>query len=202
MSTTDAAADPRIEGMNAVLAENWWVLALRGVLAILFGLIALFMPGVTMLSLVIVFAAYSLVDGILGIVAAARGALRHERWAYLLLNGIVSIAVAAVAFLWPGITIIAFVLLLAAWALVTGVAMLVSAFRLKLTHGRWWLVAGGIISLVYGVLLVIAPVIGAVVLTWWIGAYAIVLGAMLLVLAFRLRTHRSDTPHSAVAQPS
>jgi uncharacterized membrane protein HdeD (DUF308 family) len=202
MSTTDVAADTRTEGMNAVLAENWWAVALRGVLGILFGLIALFMPGVTMLSLVLVFAAYSLVDGVLGIIAAVRGALHRERWIYLLLNGILSIAVAVVAFLWPAITVLAFVLLVAAWALVTGVMMLVSAFRLKATHGRWWLLAGGVISIIYGVLLVIAPLIGAIVLTWWIGAHALVLGVMLLVLAFRLRAHRSDRPHGLVAQPS
>ena len=116
-----------------------WAIGLRGVLAIVFGLIALVLPAVTMLSLVIVFAAYALVDGVLAIVAAVRSARRHERWGLLVLEGVVDIAVGVLAFLWPGLTIVIFVLLVAAWAIVTGALMTAAAFRLQLDHGRWWL---------------------------------------------------------------
>ena len=179
------------QAMSAALARNWWAIAIRGVLGIVFGLIALLLPGVTMLSLVLVFAAYALIDGVLGIVAAIRAAGAHERWGLLVLEGIVNIATAAVAILWPGITVVAFVLLVGAWALLSGGLMFGAAFRLQADHGRWWLVLGGIVSMVYGALLVAAPLLGAVVLTWWLGAYALVFAATLIVLAFRLRVLRN-----------
>lgn len=180
--TSDAGAIP------AALARNWWAIALRGVLGILFGLTALFWPGATMLSLVLVFSAYALIDGILAIVASIRAVAGHERWGLLLLEGIADIAAAAIAFLWPGLTVVAFVGILAGWSIVTGALMLGSAFRLNVDHGRWWMVLGGIVSILYGAVLIWAPLSGAVVLTWWLGAYAVVFGISLIVLGFRLRT--------------
>jgi uncharacterized membrane protein HdeD (DUF308 family) len=182
-----AASSPVYEAMIAVLAKNWWALGIRGVLGILFGLIALFLPGATMLSLVLVFAAYTFVDGVFGIASAVRAARENERWGYLLLEGLVDIAVAAVAVLWPGITVVAFVLLVAFWAILTGILELMAAFRLGSIDGRGWLIFGGIVSILYGALLIVAPMIGAVVLTWWLGAYALVFGVCLVVLAFKLR---------------
>jgi uncharacterized membrane protein HdeD (DUF308 family) len=192
---SSVATDQRDEpsgAMSAALAQNWWVMALRGVLAIVIGVIAFAAPVATMLSLVLLFSAYMLVDGVFAIVAGVRAARRHERWALMVLGGVVSIAVAAVAALWPGITIVAYVLLIAAWAIVTGALMLGAAVRLKLDHGRWWLVLGGVASLIYGALLIIAPLIGALVLTWWFGAYALVFGVFMLMLAFRLRARREQ----------
>jgi uncharacterized membrane protein HdeD (DUF308 family) len=188
--------------MCALLAQNWWAVALRGVFAILFGLIALLVPGATILSLVLFFSAYMLVDGVFGIVAAVRAARQGERWGLLILEGVLNIAVGVIAFLMPGLTAIAFVLLLAAWSLVSGGLMLGAAFRLSKEHGRWWLALGGIVSIIFGVLLAIAPVIGAVVLTWWLGAYAFAFGIALLVLALRLRARKDDVPRTATAQAS
>jgi uncharacterized membrane protein HdeD (DUF308 family) len=168
-----------------LLARNWWAIASRGVLGILFGLVALFLPGATMLSLVLLFAAYVFVDGVLAIVAAVRAAQQHERFGLLVLEGIVNIITAAIAVVWPGITVVAFVLLVAIWAIVSGALMLSAAIRID--YGRWWLALGGLASLIYGALLIGAPLIGALVLTWWLGAYALVFGVSLLVLAFRLR---------------
>jgi uncharacterized membrane protein HdeD (DUF308 family) len=198
MSTTymrdgpDAEVRMQTDAMSGVLAENWWAVALRGVLAILFGLIAFVLPGATILSLILVFAAYMMVDGVFTIIAALRAAQRRNRWGLLVLEGIVSIAAGILAFLWPGITVLAFVLLVAAWALVTGVLELWSSWSLNREHGRWWLAFSGVASIIFGVLLLIAPLIGALVLTWWVGAYAFVAGIMLLVLAFRLRTRKLD----------
>jgi uncharacterized membrane protein HdeD (DUF308 family) len=183
-------AAPQYDPMIAKLAQNWWAIAIRGVLAILFGFVALFLPRATMLSLVLIFAAYAFADGVFGIISAVRAAGRHERWLLLLLEGVVDIIVAAIAVLWPGITVVAFVLLVAAWAIVTGGLMLWSAFRLDTEDTRWWLVLGGIVSLIYGVLLIVAPLIGALVLTWWLGAYALIFGVALLVLAVRLRARQ------------
>ena len=194
--TTDS---PKTDAMNDMLANNWWAVALRGVVAILFGIAAFAMPLVTMLSLVVVFAAFSFVDGVFGIIMSVRGARKGERWVWLLLSGILGIVASAVAILWPGITVLAFVILVAAWALVSGTFMLISAFRLKIDHGRVWLVIGGIASIVFGILLVISPFIGALVLTFWTGAHALVLGATLLVLAYKLRSHRTGQPSNLAA---
>ena len=127
----------------ALLARNWWAIGLRGVFAIVFGLIALFLPGATMLSLAIVFAIYAFADGVFGIVSAVRAAQAGERWGVLVVEGLANIAVAVIAMLWPGITVVAFVLLVAIWAIVTGALELAAAFRLAAEDGRWWLVAGG-----------------------------------------------------------
>jgi len=175
------------DALAELLAKNWWAIALRGVLGITFGLVALLLPGATMLSLVLLFAAYTFVDGIFGLVSAFRAARQHERWGYLTFEALVNIATAAIALLWPGITVVAFVFLVAFWAILSGVLMLGAAFELH--EGRGWLILGGLVSVLYGGLLVVAPLLGAVVLTWWIGAYAIVFGVSLLVLAFRLRAH-------------
>ncbi len=194
--TTDTRSDPidmaaRSDAMSALLAENWWAVALRGAFAILFGIIALILPGVTIASLVLLFAAYMLADGILAIVAAVRAARRNERWGLLILEGLANIATGVLAFIWPGITVIVFVLLLAAWAIVSGALMIGAAFRLGKRHGRWWMVLAGVLSVIWGGLLTFAPIAGAVVLTWWLGAYALVFGGLLLALAFRLREQRS-----------
>jgi uncharacterized membrane protein HdeD (DUF308 family) len=186
--------------MCALLAQNWWAVALRGVFAILFGLVALFLTGPTILSLVLFFSAYMLVDGVFGIIAAVRAARQGERWGLLILEGILNIAVGVIALLMPGLTVIAFVLLLAAWSLVSGGLMVGAAFRLSTDYGRWWLAIAGVVSIVFGVLLAIAPVIGAVVLTWWLGAYALAFGVALLVLAFRLRARKDGSARTATAQ--
>jgi len=170
---------------NAVLADNWWIVALRGVLAILFGIAAFVVPVATMLAFVIVFAAYSFVDGIFSIVLSVRGARKGERWGLLLLNGLFGIAIGVAAALLPGITVLAFVFMVAAWALVSGGLMLGAAIGLKISHGRWLLVFGAIVSLLYGMLLIASPFIGALVLTWWMGAHALVFGVTLIMLAFR-----------------
>ena len=192
-------SDPLSTGtsLGAVLSRNWWAFAIRGALGVLFGLLAFLLPGVTMLSLVFLFSAYMLVDGIFGIIAAVRAARANERWGLLVLEGVVNIITGVVAYLWPGLTVVAFVLLIAVWALISGALMLAAAFKLEPDHGRWWLALGGIASLAYGVLLIIAPMIGALVLTWWIGAYAIIFGISLLVLAFRLRARHAA--HRAAA---
>lgn len=173
--------------LMSVLARNWWAFVLRGVLAVLFGILALLVPGATMLSLVFLFAAYALVDGIFAIAGAVMAATAHERWGLLVLEGVVDIAAAAASMLWPGLTVVVFVLLVAAWALMTGGLLLASSLKMDADHGRWWMALGGVVSILYGAALVIAPLIGALVLTWWIGAYALFFGIAMLVLAFRLR---------------
>lgn len=196
-----ANLNDRSHEMSRLLAQNWWAIALRGVFAILFGLIALLVPGATILSLVLFFSAYMLVDGLFGIVAAMRAAGRGQRWGLLVLEGIANIAVGVIAFLWPGLTAVAFVFMLAAWSIVTGILMVVAAAKLNPAYGRGWLIFSGVVSVLFGVALAIAPVIGLVVLTWWLGAYAVVFGITLLVLAFKLRGRKDEVGTAGGAVP-
>jgi uncharacterized membrane protein HdeD (DUF308 family) len=187
-STVNSVFDAESTSTSENLAQNWWLFLLRGILGILFGVVALIFPGPTMLSLVLLFSAYTLVDGVAGIISAVRAIRRkEERWGWLIFEGAVNIAVAILAFLWPGMTVLAFVLLVAAWAIVSGALMTAAAFRLSVSHGRWWLLLGGLLSVGYGALLVATPLIGAIVLTWWMGAYAIAFGVALVILSFKLK---------------
>ena len=187
----------RLDAMSVALARNWWLVALRGIVAVLFGIIAFVAPGAFVLSLVFFFAAYMLVDGVFAIVGAIRAAQRHERWGFLLVEGIVDIIVGVAAVLVPAAAVWAFVLLLAAWALVTGGLMIAAAFRLHLHYGRWWLVLGGVVSILFGVALLVEPGMSALVLTWWIGSYTFAFGILLLILAFKLRSrHGAGIPQA------
>jgi uncharacterized membrane protein HdeD (DUF308 family) len=192
---------PGDDAMSNLLAQNWWAIALRGVVAILFGIIALVMPGAALLAFVLLFAAYMLIDGVLAIIAGVRTAQRHDRWGWLILEGILDFVAGGIAVVWPVITIVAFVFLMGAWAIVTGVLLFGASFRLNIPHGRWLMALAGAASLIWGVLLIIWPVIGAVVLTWWIAAYALVFGVAMLVLAFRLRGRRHDAVAPSGAVP-
>ncbi len=194
-----SAYKARCDALSEVLADSWWAVGLRGIMGILFGLICLLTPGIAIEVFVILFAAYMLVDGVFAIASGIKAARNGERWGLLILEGIVDLAAGAVAVLWPAITLVALIWLVAVWAIVSGALMLSAAFTLKLDHGRWWLALGGIASLIFGILLVIEPLIGAVVLTLWIGAYALVFGIFLLILAFQLHAKKEEREHKVPA---
>jgi uncharacterized membrane protein HdeD (DUF308 family) len=187
------------DSLGEALARNWWLIALRGVLGVIFGAIALVMPVATILALVLLFSAYMVVDGAIAIYAAIRAARKQEGWGFLLFQGIASLAAAAIAFMWPGLTVVAFVLLIAAWSIVSGCLMLAAAMRTE--QARWWLVLGGAAALLYGFLMIVAPLSGAVVLTWWLGAFALVFGAALIILSLKLRSRYSGRPAVAAPRP-
>jgi uncharacterized membrane protein HdeD (DUF308 family) len=204
MSTTTATPDKSTsdfpwQSLGEVLAKDWWLVALRGLLGVIFGIIALVLPVATILALVLLFSAYMLVDGGFALYTAVRAMRRRESWGLTLVQGLASIATGVIAFLWPGITVLAFVLLIAAWSIVSGCLMIAAASRVDGRYGRGWLAFGGIVSLLYGFLMILAPLIGAVVLTWWLGAFSLVFGVALIVLAFRLRSQRDRRPSSAPA---
>jgi uncharacterized membrane protein HdeD (DUF308 family) len=191
--------------MRVVLAKNWWSLVIRGIVGIVLGVITFAWPGITLTALVFLFGGYALLDGILCIAGAVRAAEKRERWGVLLVEGVVGIATAVITVVWPAITALALVYLIAAWALVTGVLEIMAAIRLR-RHitGEWLLVLGGVASVVFGILMVIAPLAGALVIAVWVGAYAFVFGALLVALGFRLRSwakrylseHPTETNHA------
>ena len=175
--------------MAVVLATNWWALALRGVLAILFAILTFLWPGITLSVIVLLFGAYALVDGVLAIIAAVRAVRGHRRWGALLFEGIVGILAGLCAWLIPGVTLAFLVLLVAAWAVITGVFEIVAAIRLRRNIPQeWLLILMGVVSIAFGVMIYLAPIAGALVIVWWLGAYALVFGVLLLILAFRLRS--------------
>ena len=190
-----------VSGMVQVLARNWWVLALRGIAAITFGLIALLVPRLTAPALVSLFGAYSLVDGVFAVASAVRAAETHHRWGWLLVEGMAGILTGLIASLWPGITAMALFYLIAAWALVTGVLEVAAGFTLR-GHllNEWMLVLGGAASIVFGVLLILQPVAGVLAVTWLIGLYALIFGVLMLVLALRIRAH--GMPVGMTARPA
>ncbi len=182
------------------LTQTWWAIALRGVAAVLFGALTFVVPVLTLAALVLLFGGYALADGVLNLVAAARGRDGGRPWWALVLEGIVSVAAGVVTFAWPGVTTLVLLYVIGAWAIVTGVLEIVASVRLrKHVKGEVWLALSGVLSVAFGVVMMIAPAAGALALVLWVGAYAIVFGVVLLALAFRLRTHRDET-HEPMAR--
>jgi uncharacterized membrane protein HdeD (DUF308 family) len=185
--------------MDYGLTRSWWALALRGLFAILFGVLAFVWPGLTLEVLVLFWGAFALVDGIFAVAAAFAGYGRAGRWWALLLEGLIGIAAGVLTFFWPGITLLVLLYLIAAWAVVTGLFEVVAAIYLrKYIEGEWVLALSGVLSVALGLALAILPGVGLLVIAWWVGAYAIVFGVLLLVLAFRLRSlMRAGVPRTA-----
>jgi uncharacterized membrane protein HdeD (DUF308 family) len=181
--------------MRLALARNWWSLVIRGFLGIAVGIITFLWPAITLAALVFLFAAYALVDGVMSLAGAVRAVQAHERWGVLLFEGIVGIAAAAITVLWPAITALGLVYVIAAWAIVTGCAEFAAAVRLRQhVSGEWLLLLGGIASIIFGVLCIAVPLAGALVIALWFGAYALIFGAILVALGFRLRTWDRELP--------
>ena len=172
------------------ITRNWWALGARGAAALVFGAVALVLPGSALTLLALAFCAYLVTDGIFAILTGVRAARRDERWWSFVIEGTVDIAVAAAALMLPGLTVVMFIALTSGWAVLSGVLMLVASRRLSERRGRWALLAGGMLSLLWGVMLITAPLAGAIVLAWWMGFYAVLFGITLVSLAWRLRRER------------
>jgi uncharacterized membrane protein HdeD (DUF308 family) len=181
--------------MLATLDKNWWALALRGLAAVLFGLLTFLLPGITLATLILLFGAYSLVDGIFNVAAFFRLAANH--WA-LLIEGVIGILVGVVTFAWPAITAIVLLYIIAFWAIFTGIFELIAGIHLrKVVASEWLPLLIGVLSLLFGFLILFSPGAGAIAIVLWIGAYAFVFGISLPALAFRLRSHRRIIPEAA-----
>jgi len=171
-----------------VLSRGWWQLLLRGLAAIAFGLLTWMRPGISLASLVLLFGVFAIVDGVMGVWVAVAGRKEMDNWGALLLWGLVSVAAGALTFLTPGITALALLFYIAVWAIARGVLEIVSAIRLrKEIQGEWILILAGAASVAFGGILIARPGEGALAVLWLIAAYATVVGALLTVLAFKVR---------------
>ena len=192
MSTIQTDRQPGVglgSAMVHALAKNWWLLLLRGIAAIIFGLLAFAWPGLTLLTLILFYGAFALVDGVLAIAAAITGGVPGSRW-WLAIVGLLGIAAGLLTFLTPGLTALVLLFFIAGWAIVTGVFEIIGAIKLrKEIDNEWLLILGGIISVLFGVGMMLAPGAGALALVWVIGAYSVVMGVIFVALAFRLRKH-------------
>lgn len=173
----------------AILSRNWGWVVLRGIVAILFGVLTAFQPGITLATLVLLFGAYALVDGVAMVIWAIANRKDEPHWVSLIVGGLLGVTAGVVTFFWPAMTTVALLFVIASWAMVTGVAAIAAAIRLrKEITGEWRLVLSGLLSVMFGVILLAAPAIGALAMVLWIGGYAIVSGVLLIGLGMRLRT--------------
>jgi uncharacterized membrane protein HdeD (DUF308 family) len=184
------------------IGRSWWLVLLRGIASIVFGVLAYIWPGLTLVVLVAFWGAYALVDGVFALVAGIR--MRDSgggkpMWAMILV-GILGIAAGIVTFLWPGVIALALLTFIAAWAIVMGVFQVIAAIRLrKEIENEWWLGLSGVLAVVFGVLLLANPGAGALALIWVIAAFELVFGILLVMLAFRLKRHADAAPNAPAA---
>jgi uncharacterized membrane protein HdeD (DUF308 family) len=175
--------------IDDLLVRNWSLIALRGLAALLFGLLTLFYPALTLAALVLIFGAYAIADGLFTVVAVLANRRGQPHWVAPLINGVLSVAVGILTFIYPGVTALVLLYFIAAWALIGGITQIVAAIRLrKVISGEWVLVLAGVLSVLFGVALFLFPGAGALAVTLWIGAYATAFGILLIVLGFRLRS--------------
>jgi len=189
--------------MEFSLARNWWLLVLRGVIAVAFGILVFFWPTLAWIVVVASFGAYALVDGCFAIAAAMTGHAPGRQWWALLIEGIFGILAGVFTLLWPGLTELALLYWIAFWAMATGIFEIIAAFRLRQSvAGEMLLALSGVLSVLFGIALVILPGPGALAIAWLIGAYALVFGVLMLVLGFRLRAFAHRGPGvTAVPMP-
>ena len=190
-----------MEGVNDTmwsdLRRNWGWIVVRGIAAVIFGVLAWVLPGITLAALVLLWGAYALADGIIALIAAFRIRYRGKPFWALVVIGILGVAAGIVTFIWPGMTAIVLLAFIAAWSLVMGIFQIIAAVRLrKSIKNEWLLGLSGLLSVIFGVLMLINPGAGALAVIWVIGAYAILFGVLLIALGLKLR---SDTHHPSLA---
>ena len=192
--------------MFNLMTQNWWAIALRGLVAVLFGIATFIWPGISLFVLVALFGAYALVDGIFAIIESFRRDVVRERWWALLIEGIVGVAIGVVTFTWPGLTAMGLLFLIAFWAIVTGVFEIITAIRLRHEiRGEWMMALIGILSIALGFLMVAFPLAGALSVVLMIGAFVFAMGVLMIALGFKLRSLRhpgGEVPHVGHAAPS
>jgi uncharacterized membrane protein HdeD (DUF308 family) len=189
MATSQTVSSPLGRTMLHALARNWWMLLLRGICALLFGIAAFAWPGLTLVTLVLLYGAFAFVDGALALAAAIMGGAPAPRW-WLAITGLLGIAAGLATWFWPGLTALVLLYFIAFWAIATGIMQIVGAVRLrKAIDNEWFLIAAGALSVLFGVLLVVQPGTGALAVIFTIGVFAILYGVLMIAFALRLRPH-------------
>jgi uncharacterized membrane protein HdeD (DUF308 family) len=172
--------------MTMLAARNWWLFLVRGIAALLFGILAFLQPGITLATLILLFGAYALVDGVFA-VGAGFGAPSRVRW-WIILGGVAVIAIGLLALISPAATAVAVVTLVGALAVARGVAEVVTAVTMrKMIEGEWFYILSGAVSIIFGLYVIVFPGAGALALLWLIGFYAIFAGIMYVAIGWRLR---------------
>jgi len=171
-----------VRDLGKSMAEYWWAFAIRGLLGVLFGIGTMLWPDITLKIVLIFFGVYCLIDG----VTAFAMAFSEKRWWYIL-EGLVSVAAGIIVFAWPGVTVVTIMWIIGFWAIVRGVWQILAAIQLrKEIDNEWMLILGGIVSVLFGALVVVRPGAGILAMTWVLGVYALLFGIFLIVLGFRL----------------
>jgi uncharacterized membrane protein HdeD (DUF308 family) len=177
------------------LARNWWLVLLRGICAVAFGVLAFIWPGATLIALVLLYGAFALADGIFALGAAISGDSPTPRW-WLAVVGVLGVIAGLVTFLWPGLTAAVLQIFIAVWAITTGMMEIVGAIMLrKEIEDEWYLIAAGTLWVIFGLVLLLKPAVGVLALLYTIGTFAVIYGALLISFALRLRSHSHVTAH-------
>ena len=181
--------------MFSILSRYWWVLVARGLLAILFGVLALVLPGATGGALVYAFGVFAAVDGVFAFFAGFSSIGETSSWWVLVLHGLLGIGIGVLTLFHPGITAMALVVYVALWAILVGVLQLVAAVQLRrVISGEFWLALGGLLGILFGILILLRPVVGALAVIWIVGVFALAYGTMLLAAGIRVRQMRRIAP--------
>jgi uncharacterized membrane protein HdeD (DUF308 family) len=180
--------------MLHAIARNWWMLFLRGLCAVIFGILAFAWPGITLASLILIFGVYAIIDGVtalsVGIGAGGRA------WWQMIVLGLLGIGAGIVAFAWPALTALTLLSLIAAWSIIRGIVEIMAAIQLRaVVENEWMLILGGICSILFGIIVIVHPSAGALAVLWIIGAYAIVFGLLAIMLSFRLKSLNAPRAH-------
>ena len=175
--------------LSQLLSKYWWILLVRGIAAVLFGIVALVWTEITLEVLILLVGAYLLVDGLFTLISAFGDRQSNERWWLLLLEGLVGVIAGIAIFIWPALSGLVLLYLVAAWAFATGILEIIAAVQLRREiEGEWLLIISGILSIIFGVLIAIFPGEGALAVVWLIGIYALLFGLLLILLSLRARS--------------
>jgi uncharacterized membrane protein HdeD (DUF308 family) len=189
--------------MLQVMARNWWMLAFRGFVAVLFGIAVFLSPSIVLATMVLLWGVYVLIDGVAAIFSGFRGRNENQHWWMVVVEGVLGVLAGIATFIWPEITALIVLYIIAAWAILTGVMELMAALQLrKVIQGEFWLALSGIGSIIYGIVLFLFPGAGILTLLWLVGIYSVAFGFVLIILSLRLRglaSGQSGTPAASSA---
>jgi uncharacterized membrane protein HdeD (DUF308 family) len=182
------ADSPVVGELKEMAKTAWWLVLLRAVLLVIWGIITLSSPGIALFALVVVFGIYAIMDGVTAVVLGIQARKAEKSWGWIVAQGVISVLAGIVALVWPGLTALSLLFVVAFWAIVLGVSTIAEGIRSRRTDDRWgWTIAKGALDVIFGILLLVWPATGILALLWLVGIFAVAGGIVLAVLAFRIR---------------